>query len=90
MGSASTSQVTAFSSTAKFTVFGTGETGRIYYIKCYDGSYSKLVCDLIPVKRVGDGSCGLWDKVSKQFFMASGIGCGSETGEIITEEDIYG
>lgn len=42
------------------------QIGKLYYYKLYDNG--TLVRDFIPVKRISDGKCGLWDKVNFKFY----------------------
>lgn len=44
----------------------------LYSCKIYDNG--TLIRDFIPVKRISDSKCGLWDKVTKVFYPNSGTG----------------
>lgn len=48
------------------------QIGKLYYYKLYDNG--TLIRDFIPVKRISDSKCGLWDKVTKAFYPNSGTG----------------
>ena len=54
---------------------GLGLKGKIYYAKIYSGS--KLVADMIPVKK-SDGTLCLWDKIRKKYIYKSGTGSVTE------------
>ena len=60
-----------------------GFTGKLYYFKLSnDGT---LVRDYVPVKRISDGSIGLYDKVNDLFYKNNGtgtFGAGPEVGYI--------
>lgn len=45
---------------------------RLYSCKIYNNN--TLIRDFIPVKRVSDNKCGLWDKVTKAFYPNAGTG----------------
>lgn len=44
----------------------------LYSCKIYDNG--TLIRDFIPVKKISDSKCGLWDKVTKAFYPNSGTG----------------
>ena len=45
---------------------------KLYSCKMYNNS--TIVRDFIPAKRISDGKCGLWDKVTKEFYSNAGTG----------------
>lgn len=49
-----------------------GSSAKLYNCKIYDNG--TLIHDFIPVKRISDSKCGLWDKVTKAFYPNSGTG----------------
>ena len=57
----------------------------LYYCKIKKNG--TLVRDLVPMKRLSDGVCGLFDKVSKTFFKSANNGINDFTGEL--EEKYY-
>ena len=49
-----------------------GSSAKLYSCKIYDNG--TLIRDFVPVKRISDGKCGLWDKVTKAFYPNAGAG----------------
>lgn len=54
---------------------------KIYYFKLWKNG--KLIRDLVPMKRLSDGMCGMFDMVSKTFLISAGGSVSHFTGEVI-------
>ena len=47
-------------------------SAKLYSCKIYDNG--TLVRDFVPVKRISDSKCGLWDKINNVFYSNAGTG----------------
>lgn len=61
--------------------------GKYYYFKVTDRSTGLLVRNMIPCYRKADGEVGMYDIVSKQFFVNSGTGEFSYGSGIVVSDD---
>ena len=58
-------------------------TYRLYRFKVEN------ICDMIPARRLADGSIGMWDKIRKQFYTNAGTGSFIAGADVITLPEGY-